>query len=450
MRAPRSGVRTPASTAFSAHRRTGGAALLCLLAAGASLGSGCRPDSATAKPRIELSDIGVSIGFSRVLDEGSWNLLRLKVRNGGADFNGTITVRGMVQDPNAPGGLGESSIVHRLQVESPGRGSSPRELAFPVRPEGWTGVSVRLDQPGYSRGFPPFELPYRKRANLCILAVQEGNMDLSRLEDAIERSLGEPGDVIAGKGLAFQLLGAADLPVIAAAYDPFQVVLLLGTALIDAPDGAVPALARWVEAGGTLVAFAGHGWSAGIPGDFLDLLGVAAGDPLKGPPDALRGRLGAEASLYTYRELRPDPGTEPLQDGLAFRSRRGAGSVLAFTVGPQSETFPAPFEAPELHRALHEAVARGASVAGDWGRLLRTLEGQVGSTLFRMTGFSAPSQGVVFLSLVLYVILGFVLPAAILGRRGRREWAFVVGLAASALSTTAIYRFGLLSTKSEM
>lgn len=451
MRAPRSGVRTSASTAFSAHRRTGGAALLCLLAAGASLGSGCRADRTTAnKPRIDESDIGVSLGFSRVLDEHSWNLLRLKVRNGGADFNGTITVKGIVNDPNSPTGLGESSIVHRLQVEIPGRGSSPRELAFPVRPEGWTSVSVRLDQPGYSRVFDEFKLPILQKTALRILAVPEGNMDLSRLENAIEASLGEPGDVIAEKGLAFQVLGAADLPVIAAAHDPFQVVILLGTALIDAPDGAVPALARWVEAGGTLVALAGPGWSAGIPGDLLDLLGVAAGDPLKVPPDALSERLGAEVSLYTYRELRPGPGTEALQDGLAFRSRRGAGSVLAFTVGPQSATFPAPLEAPELHAALHEAVARGASVAGNWGRVLRTFEGQVGSTLFRMTGFTAPSQGVVFLSLVLYVILGFVLPALIFGRRGRREWAFVVGLGASALSTTAIYRFGLLSTKSQM
>jgi hypothetical protein len=215
---------------------------------------GCEREGAL--PSIDGGDVRFDVGLAGVVDEGCWNLFRMVVRNGGADFHGELEVRGVVEDA---GGKRNDPVSYRMALEVPGGPGAPREVAFPVRPEGWSEVVVTLRQAGYARAFRS-AVTAAETGKLRVLVITEKMRDLGALEKHIATNIkSEAEEESPALALEPQLrvLPPGGCSSIAEAYDPFQAILLHGTALADAPEGSIEALTGWVKNGGTLIAFAG-------------------------------------------------------------------------------------------------------------------------------------------------------------------------------------------------
>jgi hypothetical protein len=371
----------------------------------------------------------------------------LKLRNRGADLQGTLEVQGLVTSTES-GGLTPEPVAYRQDLEVPGKSGTFREIAFPVRPEGWREVVLTFKSPRYLKTcrfpLPPPERSPKARA----LVIGQGGQDLASLLDldlwgmngeAVESG----GTGMSARPVALATISPAELPAIARAYDPFNVALLHGASLAEAPEGAIAALTAWVEGGGTLVAFPGPGWASGVPEALWKLLGVSPGDPAAALPPELLWLLGRAGLSATYRELRPLPGTRAVESGLAFVSSPGAGRVITFSVGPLGEVS----GAKDVQQALRVALVRGLSFAGSPGGSLRQVERDVAAELFKMSGFSIPSRSSVAIGLAVYLALGFFLPALVFKILRRKELTFAAIVVAACLATLGIYRYGLLSAR---
>src|SRR2546422_1856558 len=397
-------------------------------------------------PQIGEDDIRFELGLAGVLERSRWNLLRLKLRNRGADFQGALEVQALSDQAGAVDS--REPIVYRLEAEVPGKSSTFREFAFPVRPEGWSEVLVTFKSPRYLKTFR-FPLPPPGRSSRArVLVVGGGSQDLTPLLDPASWDMSEDGADAGDSSLkpqpvALATLSPAELPAIPRAYDPFHVVLLHGASLAEAPQGAIEALTAWVEGGGTLVAFPGPAWASGAPEALWKLLGVSPGDPRAELPQQLLWFLGKSALNAYYRELRPLPETREVDGGLAFVSSPGAGRVVTFSVGPLAEVI----RSEDVQQALRVALVRGLSFAGSPAGSLRQVEHDVAAELFKMSGFSIPSCSSVAIGLAVYLALGFFLPALVFKILRRKELTFAAIVVAACLATLGIYRYGLLSAR---
>jgi len=413
------------------HFQSARGAILCLLLAAAL--SACRKQE--AQPRVEL--VQSQMGFAGAIDPDQWNSLRLSFINPGMNFQGILEVEGFTDSIRNT----VEPIIYRTDLEIPGQGTAVKEVTLPIRPDGWEAARVTLRQPGYRKRFR-LEIPLPDTSRLRLLVIGESFPNLSELMVYLHDNLKNQG---MGDPTRIHRSNPENLPVSAPAYNPFQLILLWGDALGEAPAGALEALAGWVARGGTLVAFPGERWAAGIPQPFLDLAGLVPGDPDSKPGRGLAEKMGPLASTGFYRELHPAPGAVVLQGGVAIRSNHGAGSVTTFSFRPGGNRVPGPEDAPAIYNALKPAVARALSFAGDSGAGLRGFERAVANDLFSLSGFHVPPVGYVVLCLAVYLLVGFFLPFIILKRIGRREWIFLVVILAAGLSTLGIYRWGLLS-----
>jgi hypothetical protein len=400
---------------------------------------GCQ--RAREQPRFEGSDVKIELGLGGEQDLRSWNQLRIEAVNRGAEFRGEVICRGLIGLPLEPHLAPE--ITTAALVIPPG---ARRQAVFPVRPDGWWGVLVELRQPGYSRRFR-FDLATAPPARFRMLVVGERLPSYEPLLEAVEAELGSAGADPAGapRASAAALIEPAALPLFRAAYEPFHLVVLHGTALAAAEPRALEALASWVEGGGTLVAFPGAEWGAGLPERLAALLGVVPGAADAPLPEALARAAGPMASSALYRELEPRAGTEPVGGGLALRALPGAGSATTFRVTPTGPRFPAKGEAPGIFAVLEPAIARGFTFAGGAARRLREGEPWLTSLFSGLSSRTLPERSHVALALGGYLLLGFLLPALIFRRLRRPEWTFAAVLAAAVLGVVGIYRYGLLS-----
>ena len=371
-------------------------------------------------PRIETGDVFIRLGTAGVVDPTRWNILRVRVRNTGGDFRGTLAVRGTIGDQ-------AEGIVYRMAVEVPGKGAA-REISIAVRPQSWTGFRLSLEAPGWRKTWEEELALQADESPSRILISEARGTDWTQLLSEARLSRCEVARIPPG-----------ELPEEALAYDLFAVVILNGVTLAGSSPGVAAALMRWVERGGILLAFPGPEWSGGIPGATLELLGVSAGDPGRSPGSLAR-RVGSGA----YRALEPLPGTEAILDGVAFLSRRGCGIAECFSFGP-GEAFPDRSGGEALHRALGPALDRLAAFSSRAARVLHDLERPLLETFFTLSGVSFPSWLSVAAAMSAYLLLGIVLPWGIFTRMRRREWTYPVMLAASALSVIGIARYGLLN-----
>jgi hypothetical protein len=401
--------------------------------------AGCRWES--GGPVIDREDLEVELGTGGFIDQRRWNPLGLRIKNRGDDFRGTLEVQGIQETIE---GTVVDPVSYRMEIEVPGRGTTTREIAFGVRPEGWQGLQATFRQDGFARRLR-FMIPTDETSRFQLLVIGEDRTDFGALLGEVAESIPAEANPVASKTRVFHRK-PSQLPAQSLAYDPFQMVVLWGQSLGDAPRGAIEALSDWVKRGGTLVAFPGEGWAGGMPAAVLDLLGATLGDPRAAMEPLLSVETGPAASSGFYRQLVPAAGTRMLGGGLAFASSHGAGWVLTFSFRPAG-AFPEPLRAPGIYSALRPALARSVTFAGDSAAALRELEGEVASSLFELSGFHVPGRSTVVLSLAVYLVVGFLLPYFLIRRtcRQRREWTYLAVLLAAALATVAIYRWGLLS-----
>ena len=410
-------------------------ALLGIVAIGLSA---CGGSSETANESAGLGSIEVSgsMGVAGAWDPEYPSVIKLDFTGGAADFRGTLRV----SDSSSGAASGET---YAMELEVPQR--TRRRVSIPVEAYAWSEVRVTLEAGDESRQFPvPLirpgtELPER------ILAVGERTPKLEPLRTALTWSAPVPPNpsVIPDRVSAFTTVDA-ELPEHPHAYDAFRFVLLFETTLPGATERAVDALARWVEGGGTLVCFPGPAWSAEMGETLARLTGLRSVVPNAEAPESARGLI--ESGPGVYRELVPSDGTFSRHDGLVTVSHVGTGAVYTVAWTPNQEEFPGLVDdtLEPLYETFFEAYYRGGSFAGQARRRLLNAEGWAAHELGSRTGFSFPSSGSVFLAVVLYLVVGFLVPAVYFRRRKRPEWTFAVIAVVSIASTFGIYRFGLL------
>ena len=230
-----------------------------------------------------------------------------------------------------------------------------------------------------------------------------------------------------------------------AAYDSFQMILIDGVTLAGVDPQIIHALHRWVERGGTLVAFPGKSWSGGVSDALLQLLSVSQGNPNAVAPADLVAVAGIQGREKIYRELFPVSGAQSIQGGLAMKTQRGTGSITTFTLGPIGSSFPDPDRAAGIYDVLSRSVERSLSFWGMPGNGLSRIESNVLTALSSMSNFHIPPQWAVALGLLIYIVLGFLVPNHIFKIWSRREWTFLVVILAAVLATVGIYGFGVLT-----
>lgn len=402
-------------------------------------------------PEFLAEDTRVELGLGGAHVENDWNTLFVELKNHGATFDGTIEIGG---DVSGAGGalIKPDAVTYRTRIEIPE--GERRRLTVAVRAQDWSRVTIRYHQEGRDgRGRfdleHRFELPLAKPAATRVLAVGNRPPDFRRLAKAIEDSH-HPAPQNAPLGVVdprceVTRLAPAKLPTHWSAYHPFQLVLLHDTTLIDAPLGAIEAVASWVARGGSLVVFPGPASASGVPPKLSELLNAKAGRPLAAPPERARRALAATELAGYYRPWQPGPGARESDLGLSVVSRHGAGTVTTFNFTPAGTTFPGSKEAPGLYADLAPAIVRGRSAAGNPGASLRAIEGLIASKLFEITSFQTPAGVVIAVGLGLYLTFGFFVPHVFFKRRRRRELTFVFVVAAAALATSAVYRYGVLN-----
>lgn len=403
------------------------------------------------RPQFLAEDTRVELGLGGAHVENGWNTLFVELRNRGATFDGTIEIVGGVSGTS--GALIEpDAVTYRTRIEIPE--GERRRLTVPVRAQDWSQVTIRYHQERRNRRTRfdfahRFELPPVKPTATHVLAVGNRPPDFGRLAREIEDSH-HPAPPNAPLGVVdlrckVTRLAPARLPSHWSAYHPFQLILLYDTTLIDAPLGAVEAIASWVARGGSLVVFPGPASASGVPPKLSELLNAKAGRPLGVPPERVLRALAATELDGYYRPWQPGPGARESDIGLSVVSRHGAGTVTTFNFTPAGTTFPGSKEAPGLYTDLAPAIVRGRSSAGNPGASLRTIEGLIASKLFEISSFQTPAGVVVAVGLGLYLTFGFFVPHAIFKRRRRRELTFVFVVVTAALATGAVYRYGVLN-----
>ena len=396
--------------------------------------AGCTKDessgNASGKPEEELT-AKIQLGLGNGWHPGRWNQLRIELSNLGEDFAGTVVARARLF-------TGESDrVVYRSRLELPRGGR--REVALPVRPRDWDFVDVRLESRKMSRGWRK-HLPTMRGS----LSNRTFVLGIGRRVPILARLAEELGETT-GQECSSLTLDPRELPTHAAAYDSYQLVVLYGSSLSTARPEALEAFARWVEAGGTLVAFPGPEWHGTLPRRLRDLVGVEEVDADVRMPPELIDRLGPSAAEGIYRQLLPSSDAALYGDGLLLVNRPGAGLVCTFTFTPAAEVFPGSEKLPAIYPWLRTVFRRSHSFAGRAAEMLRRVEGPAAVTLLSMAGFEIPAAAGVFLALMAYLVMGFLIPAWFFKKLRRREWTFAVIALAACLSTYAIYRYGLLS-----
>jgi hypothetical protein len=355
-----------------------------------SLASCDKSERDVGGPVIEPGDAHLELGTAGAVEADRWNVFRMRVRNRGLDFRGTLEVRGIV--------LGDDydPVTYSTSIELPGKSSAFREYAFPVRPEGWSKLVSSFSQPGYTRSFRLALAPSLAPAfRVLVLGVTAGEIANLKSYFAAELKKSET-EQRAALEPRFSFLEPAHYPTLARAYDPFQLVLFEGTSLAEASEEAIDALAAWVSAGGTLAVIPGQDWAPG-------------------PPDRLRRVLARAAFLPSL-----PPGTPG--------------------------RFPGPDDAPALYRALDACLGRAVSFAGDSASRLREVEREIAMSLHGLAGLNVPTRRDVVLGLLVYALAGFFVPAAIFKRLRRREWSFAVMLVAAGAAGFAVFGLGVLTS----
>ncbi len=411
--------------------------------------SSCRRAGGGDPPVIEKEDVAMEIGLAGVQQPGRWNLVRVRAANRGGPFEGHLVVGGVGYDE------ARDPVSCRLPLEIP-RGTT-REISLPVHLGMWSEVTAAFEAEGYRRSFStPFIAALPDRINL--LVASGAAVDFGELAGWIDRAFEDRAFEIrapeSGSGnqqntplpnlppCHVAYLAPRSLPSIAPAYDPFSLVILQGTALSEADPPQFAALERWVEGGGTLIAFPGPEWRAGLDPGLKKLLNLSQ--------ESREAAVSKELLIYgskggLFADLLPGEGAALTEDGIAIAARKGAGSTVTFRLALEGFRFPGPAQSPRLYEALLPAVSRTFSFAGGAPAGLEHLDSFLPSVLFALSGFHIPGQGGVALALALYLLLGFLAPAFIFKRLRRREWTFAVMAAAAVLAVVAIFRYGLLS-----
>jgi len=405
---------------------------------------GCDPIAPL--PELKEEDISVRLGPNNSLVTESWSSVQVRVKNRGETFNGVLEVRGG-NDPQ--GAAHGDNVLYRMPLEVPGKGSAERQVSFPVFVNAWTYVTVAFRQPGYvfqrsyelkqveeAVDFDPDVEP-GATSTVRLLVFGEAVPALEQLKKHLQMpnkrtSLGIP-----------PVQTPRSLPAVATAFDPYYLVVLYGTALDDAPEGALEAFGRWVERGGSLVVVPGPAWSGGLPPALAKLLSVerAAGDAA---PADLKKAYGKAASSAYHAGLVPAGSAKLIEDGLAVEARRGLGTVTTLAFGPTGAELPTEPEAPGLYRVLERANQRALGSARESNALLR-YERFAETDLRGLASFRVPPRSAVVWGLVIYLAAGFFVPGMIFRWLKRPEWTYVVLVVVAASFTVLIHRYGLLS-----
>ncbi|MBI4582646.1 MAG: hypothetical protein HY717_01240 [Planctomycetes bacterium] len=399
-------------------------------------------------PVIEKEDVKLEAGLARVCQPGRWNLVRVRVANRGGPFEGHLVVGGVGDDG------ARDPVSCRLPLEIP-RGTT-REVSLPVHLGLWSEVTAAFEAEGYRRSFSlPFIAALPDRINLVV--ASEAAVDFGELAGWMDGAFEGPSEKQTSESGAgnqpntplpnlppchVAYLAPRSLPSMAPAYDPFALVILQGTALREADPPQLAALERWVGGGGTLIAFPGPEWRAGLTEGLKKLLCISQ-EPRETAVSKELLIYGAKGGLFA--DLQPGEGAALTEEGIAIAARKGAGCTVTFRLALEGFRFPGPAQAPRLYEALHPPVSRTLSFAGGAPAGLGHLDGLLPGVLFALSGFHIPGRGGVALALAVYLLLGFLAPAFIFKRLRRREWTFAVVAAAAILAVVAIFRYGLLS-----
>ena len=405
--------------------------------------TGCgRDGDGRSAPRPELS-VAVDVGVSRVRREEGWTLVRVVAGNRGADFRGRLELRGIVEGGSLPGQQPSGEVVLDPVVyerEAEVAQGARRELRFLVRSASWSALQLRFaDGDPVHEVIVPLEQATVERIRL--LWIDERPPEASELARTFKTCFtATDGEIAGDRDTRFAAISPRDLPVDEQAFDAFHAVVIDGTDLLDAPEGALAALAGWVENGGSLVAFPGPSWTSGLEDAFAELVGVRVAVTTGEPPDWL-ARLDEP---YLYLPLVPLEKTTLSADRMVFRSARGLGSVVTFAHA-YTERLPPASADTVLHGTFREVVARAVSGAGHTPSFLDAIGMTAPSALQSVSRLRVPPLGAVALAIFAYFAFGLFVPAYLCKRRGRREWTFAAIVVASTLGTVGIYRFGLLS-----
>ena len=289
------------------------------------------------------------------------------------------------------GGFGEGgSSVYRRDLEVPGRDGLAHQVTIPVRPAGWAEAEVSLRGGGLLATMKaPLDPP--GEALLQALAIGPGGPPAEFLEGPREQAPPDPA-------VSLRRLPAARAPAEPLAYAAFDLVILGGTSLRDAPPEAVGALREWVDRGGTLVAFPGPEWSAGVPPGFDGLLGATADPQPQAPARAAAEVLGPLLARGIWQRLSPGPPPARWKAAWPWRRRWAPGGSSPSGSRRRRGSPPAPALPPSAGSSTGPATGRAPSRAApprrplDWsGRPRRSSSGSRGSGRPRAGRWSSAS-----------------------------------------------------------
>ena len=400
------------------------------------------PDPAPS-PRRHLV-IDTDIGVGGVVVDRRGTELRLVATARGIDFDGTVTIQPYLEpwfaNPSQP--QRRHSVTYRLPLELPR--DTPKEFSIPLRPASWYWLELDFRSPGF-RQTVRLDVPQLAAVRTRVLAVTERVVDARAMADFFERCVEESKDhdhLSAARRCSVTSIRPQSMPRSSGtAFEAFDLVMIFGNTLADAPAGARDALWGWVRGGGNLVVFPGPAWNAGTPPQFEEFLGVRRVTDGDAPDRVLRPELGVAVN---DQPLRGSDGSEALYAGLAYRSRRGFGTVTTFRFG-FPDAFPDPEEFPQLYEVLEQTLARSASPHSRHAVALADIEAQAPLRLFGSHGISIPPTPIIVFCLILYIGVGLGAMAVVVRRLLSPEWFFAWAVLCAVLLTAGIYRFGLLS-----
>jgi len=399
--------------------------------------SGCKGKRGKA-PSITAKSVTLELGTGPASDVRGWNVLRCVIRNSGSQFDGTVEIRGVDAGRVLP-------LTTRTRVSLPP--DTRRRLELPVRAGDWDEVDLAFRQDSFVARLRTSIEPHHY-AHLRVAAISDKPREFQSLVSFVDTQL-DRSDLDSGRGnrdaLAVDLLDPRRLPTQTYAYDGYQLAILWGANLSEAQDEELDALASWVERGGTLLAIPGESWGVQTPARLQELLGIVATDAADAGPESLTRTLSLQRTPSTYRPLAPRNGAAYDAPELAIVRRHGLGQITTLRYAIGSEVFPSPDDHIPTYAVLLSVLARAFSFPSNFDTGLASLESRIGSSLAATVDTAVPDGGKVFFMMLLYLIVGFIVPWAYFQRRQRRHWTFVVIAVVAILGVIAIGFLGFMS-----
>ena len=280
-------------------------------------GLGCGPPG----PKPELKNLAFDFGLPFRREVHDTTVVSVTVTNEGANFDGAVTFSSSEFGVAAP-----ESYVRTVNIPE----GETRKIAAPMRLGNADRVRVSFRQSGYSIS-AAVDTPPVHAVVSNVLVVAQPVPDLTALERAMVETIAAPtGAGLQSPTVHIRAIGPAQLTGVKGSYSSFDLVVLWGDTLTAATLDAQRELQRWVDTGGTILAFPGPAWASGLPESASALLGVdVAADTGDEIPEGVREAVGAstdsECSLY-YRNVTPKPAARVIYDDqLSVHVVRGVG-----------------------------------------------------------------------------------------------------------------------------